>query len=141
MLDGTSEQSIKDMIVRGSELKIQIKAQEEELKSINAALAKLAEFKNGAKTGHLCESGIKVTVQRRDNVKWFQDRLSQVKDLLPEEFNRSFVFEFKPESSRTLEAVMKENEQFAKAVSWAREVKEGAPYVTYERIEDDDVPF
>ena len=132
---------IKDLVVRGAELKLQMKAMEEELKVINATLAKLAEFKNGAKTGHLLESGIKVTIQKRDNVKWFQDRLSQVKDLLPEEFNRSFVYEYKPESSRTLEAVMKENEQFAKAVSWAREIKEGAPYVTYERIEDEDLPF
>ena len=131
----------KELVVRGAELRIQIKSQEEELKGINATLAKLAEFKNGSKTGHLCESGIKVTVQRRDNVKWFQDRLSQVKDLLPEEFNRTFVYEYKPESSRTLESVMKENEQFAKAVEWARQVKEGAPYVTYERIEDEELPF
>lgn len=141
MLDGNVEQSVKDMVVRGAELKIQMKAMEEELRAINHELARIATFKPGSKTGTLLESGIKVTVSLRENVKYLQDRLLQVRELLPEEFSRSFVYEFKPESSRTLESVMKENEQFAKAVSWARQVKEGAPYVTYERIEDEELPF
>lgn len=131
----------KKMVVRGAELKIQIKAMEEELKSINEALAKIADFRNGAKTGTILESGIKVTVKLRENVKWFQDRLHQVRSLLPDQFQNAFTTEFKPASSKDLKAAMEENEQFAKAVEWAREVKPGAPTVTYERIEDDECPF
>ena len=132
---------IKDLVVRGAELKLQIKAMDEELKTINAAIAKLAEFKNGAKTGHLLESGIKVTVSLRENVKWMQDRLMTVKDLLPDQFYKAFIYKYEPASSKELKAAMEENAEFAKAVEWAREVKPGSPTVTYERIEDEEPPF
>lgn len=132
---------IKEMVVRGAELKLQMKAMDDELKVINAELAKAAQFKNGSKTGHLFESGIKVTVSLRENVKWMQDRLVTVKDLLPDQFYKAFIYKYEPASSKELKAAMDENAEFAKAVEWAKEVKPGAPTVTYERLEDEEVPF
>ena len=132
----------KDLVVRGSELKIQMQAMTEELRGINLELSRAAEYRNGSKTGHLFEAGIKVTVQMKENVKWNQERLAQVKTLLPGAFNDTFVYEFKPSSSKALEAAMKENEQFAAAITWARTVSPGAPQVVYEKIIDEgEVPF
>lgn len=132
----------KDLVIRGSELKIQMQAMTEELRGINLELSKAAEYRNGSKTGHLLESGIKVTVQLKENVKWNQERLAQVKALLPDVFNDNFVYEFKPSSSKALEAAMKENAEFAQAVAWSRTVSPGAPQVVYEKIIDEgEVPF
>ncbi|MEI6258515.1 MAG: hypothetical protein WCR46_01245 [Deltaproteobacteria bacterium] len=132
----------KELVVRGFELKIQINAMTEELRMINLELSRAAEYRNGSKTGHLMEAGIKVTVQLKENCKWYQDRLAQVKTLLPGAFNDTFVYEFKPASSKALETAMKDNEEFAKAVAWAREIKPGAPQVVYEKIEDEsEIPF
>lgn len=132
----------KDLVVRGSELKIQIQAMTEELRGINLELSRAAEYRNGSKTGHLLEAGIKVTVQMKENVKWNQERLAQVKALLPDVFNDNFVYEFKPSSSKALKVAMKENAEFAKAVEWSRTVSPGAPQVVYEKIIDEgEVPF
>jgi hypothetical protein len=132
----------KVLIVRGSELKIQIQAMTEELRGINLELSRAAEYRNGSKTGHLLEAGIKVTVQLKENIKWYQDRLAQVKTLLPDVFNDTFVYEFKPSSTKALESAMKENAEFAKAIAWSREIKPGAPQVIFEKIEDEsDIPF
>ena len=132
----------KDLVVRGSELKIQMQAMTEELRGINLELSSAAEYRNGSKTGHLLEAGIKVTVQLKENIKWNQERLAQVKTLLPGVFNDTFVYEFKPASSKALEAAMKENTEFAKAVEWSRTISPGAPQVVYEKIIDEgEVPF
>jgi predicted nucleic-acid-binding protein len=132
----------KELVVRGSELKIQMQAMTEELRVINLELSRAAEYRNGSKTGHLLEAGIKVTVQLKENVKWYQDRLAQVKTLLPDVFNDTFVYEFKPASSKALETAMKDNEEFAKAIAWSREIKPGAPQVVFEKLEDEcEIPF
>jgi len=132
----------KELVVRGSELKIQMQAMTEELRMINLELSRAAEYRNGSKTGHLLEAGIKVTVQLKENVKWYQDRLAQVKTLLPDVFNDTFVYEFKPSSTKALESAMNDNEEFAKAVAWSREIKPGAPQVVFEKLEDEcEIPF
>lgn len=143
MLDGNTDMNtLKDMIIRGSEIKLQMSAMETELRTINAELAKRAQYVAGSKTGRLMEAGIKVTVSQRENVKWLQDRLMQVKEILPDQFCKAFVYEYKPATAKELKAAMEENEEFAKACEWARECKPGAPTVTYERIEDEgDIPF
>lgn len=145
MFEGNDNQieptDVKSMVVRGSELKIQIAAMTEELHSVNMALAKVATFLPNSKTGHLMEAGIRVKVSLRENVKYLQDRLQQVKDLIPESFNRVFVYEYKPVSTKELTAAMAENDEFAKAVEWSREIKPGMPTVTYERIDMDEIPF
>lgn len=134
-------EAIKDLVVRGSELKLQIQNMTKLLHDINTELVKVAEFKNGSKSGHLFEAGIKVTVQVKENIKYLQDRLMQLKDLVPEAFNEAFVYEYKPASSKALLAAMKENADFAKGVEWSRQITPGAPYVTYEKIDDDVLLF
>jgi hypothetical protein len=124
------------IIAEGARLKEQIAIMEESLKNINAALAMAAEFKDGCKTGHLVGAGYRVKVVKRDNIKWHQDRLKLVKENLPAHFNKVFVAEYSPESKKALDLEMAVNPDFAKAIEWSREIKEGTPYITYERIED-----
>lgn len=129
----------ESLVVRGAELKLQIGELTDQLRAINLEVAKMAEFKKGSKTGYIVASGIKATIHQKETVKWLQDRLIQVKDLLPKEFNESFIYKYEPASSKVLATCMKENDEFAKAVSWAREIKDATPYVTYEKIEDEEV--
>lgn len=127
---------ITEKIRRGFEIKAQIEHLADELKQINESINKEASFKEGSRTGHLVGGGIKCTVIRRDNITWDQERLREIKTLLPEQFESAFVAEYKPIGKRELFDATIEHDQFGKAVEWARTITPGAPTVKYEAIEE-----
>lgn len=148
------QMDVEQLVQKGATLKAQITELSEQLKAIDIELAGKADYKPGSKTGHMVAGGFKVTVSLKDNVKWDQIKLLQIKELLPDAFSASFIPEYKPASAKALDAVIKQDENFAKAISWAREVTPGKPAVKYEALEeevqfvtnqtdyvDDDIPF
>ena len=131
--------NIENAIRRGAELKDEISGAQTELRKINLYLAENAEYKNGSKTGKLVGAGFAVSVAKRDNIKWDQAKLAQVREYFPDTFNTAFKVECKP-IAKELERAANNIPGFAKAVDWCREVKPGAPTVTYTML-DDEVPF
>ena len=67
------------LIKEGAQLKAQIDQLSIRLREINNTLAQKAEFNDGKKTAHLFAPGIKAMIQLRENVKWDQARLLEVK--------------------------------------------------------------
>jgi hypothetical protein len=122
------------LIKEGAHLKAQIDRLTERLREINKTLAEMAEFKDGKKTAHLYAPGIKATVQLRENVKWNQERLAEVKKHFTW-FDTVFKSEYRPKSSKELAVAMAQSAEFEKAVAWARTITPAAPGVTYETIE------
>jgi transketolase len=122
------------LIKEGAQLKAQIDRQSERLREINKTLAEKAEFKEGKKTAHLFAPGIKATVQLRENVKWDQARLLEVKKHFAW-FDSVFKSDYKPKSSKELTVAMAKSAEFEKAVAWARTITPAAPGVTYETVE------
>jgi hypothetical protein len=122
------------LIKEGAQLKAQIDQLSIRLREINNTLAQKAEFEDGKKTAHLFAPGLKATIQLRENVKWDQTRLLEVKKHFAW-FDTVFKGEYKPRSSKELTVAMAKNAEFEKAVQWARTVTPAAPGVTYETIE------
>lgn len=130
-------QSTEDLIREGASLKSRIERDRERLQSINQQLAQMAEFKDGKKTGHLIGAGFKVKVQLRENEKWDQGKLSQVREVMGPAFFDIFAAEYKPRSSKDLNGFLKHGPiDFRQGIELAREVKQGAPQVTFEALED-----
>ena len=82
--------STEDLIREGATLDKEIKKAKRRLKEVNALVAEAAEFKGGAMTGHTVGAGHKVTVLKKENVKWDQGRLREIAALLPERFCEVF---------------------------------------------------
>ena len=122
------------LIKEGAQLKAQIDQLSIRLREINNTLAQKAEFNDGKKTAHLFAPGIKATIQLRENVKWDQARLLEVKKHF-DYFDSVFKAEFKPQSAKELTVAMAKSAEFEKPVEWARTITPGAPGVTYETIE------
>jgi hypothetical protein len=126
--------TMEALIKEGAQLKAQIDRLSARLREINDNLAQRAEFKDGKKTAHLFAPGIEATVHLRENVKWDQARLLEVKKHFAW-FDTVFKAEYKPTSSKELTVAMAKSAEFEKAVEWARTVTPAAPGVTYETIE------
>ncbi|MGD9216520.1 MAG: hypothetical protein PVJ84_17040 [Desulfobacteraceae bacterium] len=122
------------LIKEGAQLKAQIDQLTERLREINKTLAEKAEFKDGKKTAHLFAPGIRAKIQLRENVKWNQARLLEVKKHFAW-FDSVFKGEYKPQSPKELTVAMAKSAEFEKAVEWARTITPAAPGVTYETIE------
>jgi hypothetical protein len=77
------------------------KAEADRLTAINAELAeqmlKLATFKEESDTGHLEAGGFKVTITRRINEKWDQDKLRDLRKSMGESFDIVFKQKFEPD--------------------------------------------
>ena len=125
---------LQALIFEGASLKQSIDAQTARLREINKILQDCAEF-GDRKTAHLMASNIKVTVQRKENVKWDQKKLIQIAGFFPEDFKTLFSIEYKP-NGKKISNVLQTRTELSDAIKYCREVSEGAPHVTYERIED-----
>ncbi len=123
------------LIKEGAQLKAQIDQLSGRLREINKTLAEKAEFKDGKKTAHLFAPGIKAKIQLRENVKWNQERLLEMRKHFAW-FDSVFKTVYKPQSSKELALSMAKNAEFEKAVEWARTITPAAPGVTYETIEE-----
>ncbi len=129
--------NVETMLQEGARLKAEIAAATERLRQINQAVAGAAQFKDGAKTGHVVAGGVRAKVSLRDNVRWDQERLLQLRQFCPEAFERAFKAEFKPASAKGLQEAMAMDAGFAEGVEWARTVSPGAPQVDYEILADE----
>jgi hypothetical protein len=125
---------LADLIKEGAELKSYIDQATAKLREINSALAEAAEYSDGSRTGHIYGAGYKVKVALRDNVKWDQERINQILQLIPSAAG-CFKTEYKPDNKK-LDAAIARSEELEKAVGWARTVTPGAPTVTYELVEE-----
>lgn len=123
---------IEKLVQEGAKLKASIDEQTKRLREINGTIAQAAEFEDGKKTGHLVCTGYKVKVVLRDNVKWDQDKLAQVVQLIPSAAG-CFKTELKPDNKK-LDAAIAKSEDLEKAINWARTVTPGSPTVTYEEV-------
>ena len=114
-------------------LKIDVGLQEKRLREINKILESIADF-SGKKSATITGQYVKAKISQRENVKWDQSRLTQIKDHFPAVFPEAFKIEWKPTGAKELEMAAASNPDFAKAVDWCRTVTPGAPTVTYEPI-------
>jgi hypothetical protein len=124
------------LIKEGAQLKAQIDRLSERLREINKTLAEKAKFEDGKKTAHLFAPGIKARIQLRENVKWDQARLLEVKKHFAW-LDSVFKSEYKPKSSKELTVAMAKSAEFEKAIEWVRTITPAAPGVTYEIIEEE----
>ena len=124
---------LQSLILEGASLKARIEADTAKLREINKQLEAHADF-GEKKTAHMVASNIKATIQRKENVKWDQTRLEQIKGFFPE-FSSFFSIQYKPDNKK-IGAMLETRTEFADAIRYCREVSPGAPQVKYERIED-----
>ncbi len=123
------DDSMDELIKRGYQIKQMLNELNFELQSINLQIADAATYKPGSKTGHLSTPEINVKVTKRENVKWDQERLSEIKAHFLE-FDSFVKTEIKPDQRK----LKKADSKMMKAFEWCRTVKPGAPSVSYELI-------
>lgn len=129
---------MEELIKEGFALKQEIDAKTARLREINTLLADKAEYKNGSNTGRITCPGLAVKVTRRNNEKWDQTKLAQVREHFPAEFEAAFKAKYEP----VKKALSSAPAEFQKAAAWAVTVTPGAPTVTYETLDiNEEVPF
>ena len=117
------------------------KARADELTARNAeianALDKLATFKDGCNTGHLTAGGYKVTVSRKFNTKWRQEKLAEARSKLTDElFFRVFSWKYEPRSKKDLDGFLEyASPEFRAAILEAMETSPGKPGVKLEALQ------
>jgi len=132
----TGEHNAAALVDQAATLKATITDLTERLRRVNLTLAERADYKPGSKTGHLAGRHFVAKVQRKDYVKWDQDLLHDVREVMGDvEFFRIFKWTFEPKSAKTLAGAM-EFGAHAELIGAARTVTEGSPYITFERLED-----
>ena len=117
------------------------KAKADELTARNAeiaeALDKLATFKDGCNTGHLTAGGYKLTVSRKFNTKWRQEKLAEARSKLTDElFFRVFSWKYEPRSKKDLDGFLEyASPEFRAAILEAMETSPGKPGVKLEALQ------
>lgn len=99
------------------------------LQKRNREIASMMEEKavfNGKSTGHVSVDGYKVTLTRRMNITWNQDKLNNARVLLgDEEFSKVFTYEFGPRSKAVLDTYLELNPQNQQLILDAKTDKPG----------------
>ena len=128
-------ESVAALIDRAGALDAEVKRKTEELRTMKARVAELAEYKEGSKTGHAFGGRFKITVSLRENVKWDQDALNKLRDKMgDEEFFKVFEWAFEPKSKKLLDGAI-EFGRFGEAIKGTFTTTPGAPQVTFKPIE------
>ena len=123
------------LVDRAAQIKEQSADAAEELRRINLILAERATYKPGSKTGHVTGRHFAAKVSLRENVKWNQEQLNDIRRAMGDaEFFRVFKWTFEPISSKLLAGAL-EFGQYAELIAAARTVTKGAPQVSFERLE------
>ena len=123
------------LVDEAAALKESIEAQTERLREINQELASQAEFKDGAKTGHISGTFYTAKVQLKENVKWDQAALETMRAKVGDsEFFKVFKWTFEPKSAKVLAGAL-EFGQHKEMIEAARTVTPGAPSVSFEKLE------
>lgn len=117
------------------------KAKADELTARNAeiaeALDKLATFKDGCNTGHLTAGGYKLTVSRKFNTKWRQEKLAEARSKLTDElFFRVFSWKYEPRSKKDLDGFLEyASPEFRAVILEAMETSPGRPAIKMEALQ------
>ena len=117
------------------------KARADELTARNAeiaeALDKLASFKDGCNTGHLVAGGYKLTVSRKFNTKWRQEKLAEARNKLTDElFFKVFSWKYEPRSKKDLDGFLEyASPEFRAAILEAMETSPGKPAIKLEALQ------
>lgn len=126
------------LLREGLELKAKIAAAKARLDEINKEIAARAEFKAGSKTATMAAGGVLAKVQLRETVSWNQEALKAACNKMgADEFRKIFSYEFKPLGARQLNAWMaaaETRDEWRSMVADARQVKAGAPSISYEDV-------
>ena len=123
------------LLARGFELKTAIDARREELAAINLELLARAVFPAGKATCHIQEGKYKARIVKKENIKYDQEKLLEIKQRMPAIFEQVFKLKYEPEAA-ALKTFMAADQTFAQAIAWARSVTPAAPSVTYEKTQD-----
>ena len=117
------------------------KARADALTARNAEIAeeleKLAIFKDGCNTGHLTAGGYKLTVSRKFNTKWRQEKLAEARSKLTDElFFRVFSWKYEPRSKKDLDGFLEyASPEFRAAILEAMETSPGKPAIKLEALQ------
>jgi len=123
------------LIQEGASLKTKIAEMQTALKAINSTLAENAEYKNGCQTATIIGGGYSVKVSKKTSFKYDQQKVAEILGYFPQ-YEDCFKTERQP-IKKAIDYTMANDIEFAKAVSWARKLSEGAPSVTYTQLEDE----
>jgi len=116
-------------------LKEEITTKTERLREINHQLASHAQYKDGAKTGYISGQHFTAKVQLKENTKWDQAALEELRAMIgDEEFFRVFKWTFEPKNAKTLAGALEFGEH-KERIAAARTVTDGSPSVTFEKLE------
>lgn len=129
---------LRDLIDKGAELKKQINDAKIELAEINKAIALSAPPNPGTKTSRALGKNYEAVIQFKEKETWDQEKIAKLEGYFIF-FGECFKTEYKPDA-KAIKKHGEENQEFAQAVSWARTVEKGTPYVKYELISDE-IPF
>ena len=129
-----NEQSTSDLLARGYALKAAIDAQKDELANINLELQNRTTFPADKATGHLEAEGYKAKITKKENIKYDQERLLKIKELMPSMFEQSFKVKYESDSA-AIKVFMGSDKEFASAIIWSRIITPGSPSVTIEKVE------
>ena len=100
-------------------------------------LAAAAAFKDGSNTGHLTAGGYKLTITRKFNTRWIQDKLAEARTKLTDElFFKIFGWKYEPRSKKDLDAFLSlAAPEFSAAILAAMETSPGKPGVKLEALQ------
>jgi len=125
---------LEELIEEGYRLKSEISRKQERLKDIHKQIVESIDFE-GKKSKSISSNNVKARIQLKDNIKWDQSKLAQLKDCMPDMFFSNFKIEFSPISNAKIEKI--EDKNFRDGIAWAREITPGAPQISYELISDE----
>ncbi len=133
-------ENISQLLAEAYSLKERMAADKARLAEINKQVFAQAEFDDTCKTTRLAASGYIAKVQRKEVVSWNQETLRKAVAVMGvKEFSKLFDYEYKPKSSKVLKDYLANPstpDEFRTLLDAARSVKEGAPSITYEWVEE-----
>ena len=132
---GLSQWSLAQLLSYGYDLKQSQDNGKKALSQIHQELERCTVFPSDKATGHLQAGGYKARITRKENIKYDQEKLLEIKQRMPAMFNQVFKIKYDPEAA-ALKTFMAADKEFAQAIIWARSVTPAAPAITYEKAEN-----
>ena len=127
--------SLPDLIDLAGAVHAEIKDREKRLSEIKGRIAEAAVYKGDSKTAHLDGLRYAVTVQKKENVKWDQGKLEELREAAGDgEFFKVFKWTFEPHSKKLLDGAL-EFGAHRELIKAAMAVTPGSPTFTFKPME------
>jgi hypothetical protein len=125
------------LIREGAELKNAITESEARLREINQRLAEIATFPEGKRTTKVDGAGLRAVIQKKIYIKLNQEKVAFARVQMGDHaFAQVFGWTFKPKSQRDLDGFLTHGKpEHVALVRDAMTITEGAPAVTFEKVE------